>query len=108
MDLFKNLKEYLLKCYFIILFLVIMLLIKYYIDMFGGDEKSYRLKLLLLFKKENLKVYVSFINIRYNYRKKILKLVGDIICSFINKRVGNYMIFLFLYVYMELLWDEMN
>lgn len=104
----KNLKEYLSKCYSIILFSATMSPIKYYIDMLGGDEKSYRLKLPSPFKKENLKVYVSPINIRYNYRKKTLKLVGDTICSFINKRVGNYMIFSPSYAYMELLWDEMN
>lgn len=104
----RNLKEYLSKCYSVILFSATMSPIKYYIDMLGGDEKSYRLKLPSPFKKENLKMYVSPINIRYNYRNRTLKSVGSTISSFINKKIGNYIIFSPSYAYMELLWDEMN
>ena len=35
---------------------------KYYIDLLGGDEKSYRLRLDSPFKKENLKTFISPLN----------------------------------------------
>lgn len=102
----KNLKEYLLKCYSTIFFSATLSPIRYYVNILGGDDKSYRLKLPSPFKKDNLKILVSPINIRYNHRKRTLGMVANKICDFIKKELGNYMIFSPSYAYMELLWDE--
>lgn len=104
----KNLKEYLSKCYSTIFFSATLSPIKYYVSMLGGDEKSYRLKLPTPFKKDNLKVFVSSINIRYNHRKRTLGLVASKIYKFVKESIGNYMIFSPSYEYMELLWEEMK
>ncbi|WP_160683652.1 ATP-dependent DNA helicase [Clostridium sp. C2-6-12] len=104
----KNLKEYLGKCQSAIFFSATISPIKYYIDMLGGKDETYRLKLPSPFKKENLKVCVSPLNIRYTHRKRTLKSVKDKIIDFISKNIGNYIVFSPSYAYMELLWEEMN
>ncbi|MCE5220975.1 MAG: DEAD/DEAH box helicase family protein [Clostridium sp.] len=104
----KNLKEYLSKCYSVIFFSATISPIKYYISMLGGHDATYRLKLPSPFKKENLKVHVSPINIRYTYRKRTLEFVKEKICDFIRMQIGNYIVFSPSYAYMELLWDEMS
>lgn len=104
----ENLKKCLSKNYSTIFFSATLSPIKYYIDMLGGSEESYRLKLPSPFNKENLKVFLSPINIRYKYRNKTLGNVIDKICSFISEETGNYIVFCPSYVYMESLWKEIN
>lgn len=104
----KNLKEYLSKCYSAIFFSATISPIMYYINMLGGSDETYRLKLPSPFKRENLNVYLSPINIRYKYRGKTIGLVKNKILKFIEEQVGNYIIFLPSYVYMELLYDELT
>lgn len=104
----KNLKEYLSKCYSVIFFSATISPIKYYIDMLGGHDATYRLKLPSPFKKENLRVCVSPINLRYTHRNRTLKFVKNKIVNFISENVGNYIVFSPSYAYMELLWEEIN
>jgi Rad3-related DNA helicase len=104
----KNLKEYLSKCYSAIFFSATISPIMYYINMLGGSDETYRLKLPSPFKRENLNVYLSPINIRYKYRGKTIGLVKNKILKFVEEQVGNYIIFSPSYVYMELLYDELT
>lgn len=104
----KNLKEYLSRCYSVIFFSATISPINYYISMLGGHDTTYRLKLPSPFKKENLKVHVSPINIRYTHRKRTLEFVKGKIHDFIRVQMGNYIVFSPSYAYMELLWDEMS
>ena len=76
--------------------------------MLGGSEEKYRLKLPSPFNNENLKVFVSPVNIRYKYRAKTLPFVVDKILEFVNKEKGNYIVFSPSYAYMESLWEEVN
>jgi Rad3-related DNA helicase len=104
----KNLKEYLQRCNSVIFFSATITPLKYYVKMLGGHDETYRLKLPSPFKKENLKVYVSPINIRYAHRQRTLKLVKDKILDFVKEQVGNYIIFSPSYAYMELLYEEIG
>ena len=104
----ENLKKYLEKNYSTILFSATLSPIKYYIDMLGGTEESYRLKLPSPFKKENLQVFLSPINIRYKYRTKTVSSVINKIISFVNENMGNYIIFSPSYAYMDMLWSEIE
>ncbi|EKQ50437.1 MULTISPECIES: ATP-dependent DNA helicase [unclassified Clostridium] len=104
----KNLKEYLEKCYSVIFFSATISPIKYYINMLGGHDETYRLRLASPFSKENLKVYMSPINIRYSYRQKTLNIVKNKICEFVRERIGNYIIFSPSYAYLESLYEEIN
>ena len=76
--------------------------------MLGGTEESYRLKLPSPFKKENLQVFLSPINIRYKYRTKTVSSVINKIISFVNENMGNYIIFSPSYAYMDMLWSEIE
>ncbi|MDO5517407.1 MAG: helicase C-terminal domain-containing protein [Clostridium sp.] len=104
----KNLKSYLSKFYSTIFFSATLSPIRYYVDILGGNNESYRMKLPSPFKKENLKVLVSPINIRYKHRKRTLKDVASKVCSFVKDVPGNYMIFSPSYAYMNLLWEEIS
>lgn len=104
----KNLKEYLQRCNSVIFFSATITPLKYYVKMLGGHDETYRLKLPSPFKKENLKVYVSPINIRYAHRQRTLKLVKNKILDFVKEQVGNYIIFSPSYAYMELLYEEIG
>ncbi|WP_315072369.1 ATP-dependent DNA helicase [uncultured Clostridium sp.] len=104
----KNLKEYLKRCNSAIFFSATLSPLKYYIEMLGGHDETYRIKLPSPFNKENLKVYVSPINIRYSHRQRTLKLVKDKILEFVKEQLGNYIIFSPSYAYMELLYEEIG
>lgn len=104
----KNLSTYIEKSCSVIFFSATLSPINYYIKMLGGDENSYRVKLPSPFEKENLKVYISPINIRYQYRKRTLPLVLSKICKFVKSQVGNYIVFLPSYEYMNLIWEDIN
>ncbi|AGF59285.1 Rad3-related DNA helicase [Clostridium saccharoperbutylacetonicum] len=104
----KNLKEYLSKCYSAIFFSATISPIMYYVNMLGGNDETYRLKLPSPFKRENLNVYLSPINIRYKYRERTIGLVKNKILKFVEEQLGNYIIFSPSYVYMELLYDELT
>lgn len=104
----KNLKKCISKNYSTVFFSATLSPIKYYIDMLGGNEDSYRIKLPSPFNKDNLEVFVSPINIRYKYRTMTLNNVADKICNFVNEALGNYIVFSPSYVYMESLWKEIN
>lgn len=104
----KNLTSYITKCYSVIFFSATLSPIGYYIKILGGDENSYRLKLPSPFKKENLKVFISPINIRYKHRKRTLPSVILKIREFIKEEVGNYIVFFPSYAYMDLAWEEIT
>ncbi|MFU7518014.1 ATP-dependent DNA helicase, partial [Clostridium sp. HCS.1] len=53
----KNLSSIVEGSYSTIIFSATLSPIYYYIELFGGDETSYRMKLPSPFKKENLKIY---------------------------------------------------
>ena len=54
----ENIKEILKSSYSTIIFSATLFPIKYYVDLLGGDNDSYRLRLDSPFDKENLKTYV--------------------------------------------------
>ena len=103
-----NLRKCLIKNYSTIFFSATLSPIKYYIDMLGGNECNYRLKLPSPFKKEKLSVFVSPINIRYKYRGKTLPYVVEKISAFIKEEKGNYIVFSPSYAYMDSLWELVN
>ena len=102
----KNIEKYIEKCSSVIFFSATLSPINYYVNMLGGNDESYRVKLPSPFKKENLKTYLSTINIRYKYRKQTLPKVFNKIHTFINEEIGNYIVFCPSYEYMKQLAEE--
>ena len=104
----KNLKEYVSKGYSTIFFSATLSPINYYIKMLGGNEDTYRVRLKSPFNNNNLNVYLSPVNIRYNYRKKTISEVIKKISNFVNEQIGNYIVFCPSYAYLNMIIENIN
>lgn len=97
----NNIKEITDKFAASIIFSATLEPMKYYIDLLGGDETSYRIKSEAPFKEENLKKYILPINMRYNQREKNIPILCESIEKFISQEKGNTMVFFPSYIYMK-------
>ncbi len=102
----KNLSKIVQKSYSTIIFSATLTPINYYIDLLGGDDKSYRMKLPSPFKKENLKVYSNPLNMRFRQRENNIDNVCKLIHNFKEEEIGNYMAFLPSYQYLNKIFER--
>ncbi|WP_300382212.1 ATP-dependent DNA helicase [Clostridium sp.] len=102
----KNLSKIIQGSYSSIIFSATLSPLIYYIDLLGGDSKSYRMKLDSPFKKENLKIYKYPLNMRYAQREKNIGKLCEIINGFIKEELGNYMVFLPSYSYLKKVYEK--
>lgn len=102
----KNLSKVVQKTYSTIIFSATLSPINYYIDLLGGNDKSYRLKLQSPFKKENLKVEVNTLNVRFRRREENIDKLCDLIYNFKRQVIGNYIVFLPSYIYMKKIYER--
>lgn len=102
----KNLSNIIQRAHSTTIFSATLTPIKYYIDVLGGDNKSYRMKLPSPFKKENLKVYSNFLNMRFSKRDNNIDKLCQLINRFKEEEVGNYMVFLPSYQYLDKLYSR--
>jgi DNA excision repair protein ERCC-2 len=90
-----------------ILFSATLSPMEYFIQVLGGDEKSYRIRLSSPFPRENLcllvedKVSTKFKRREYTY-DKIAEAIGEIV----RGKTGNYLIFFPSYVYMNEVYNR--
>ena len=96
-----NIKEIISSSYATILFSATLWPMKYYIDLLGGDEKSYRLRLDSPFKKENLKTFISPLNMKYTMRENNIPNLCELIYKFKEKNPGNHIVFLPSFEYLK-------
>lgn len=111
----KNLRKIIKSSYSSIIFSATLSPIKYYIDLIGGDEDSFRVRFDSPFNKENLSTYVYNLDMRYVNREYNIDILCKIINKFICEKKGNYMAFLpsFEYLYKVYkryveIYDNMN
>ncbi|WP_066896280.1 ATP-dependent DNA helicase [Clostridium nigeriense] len=97
----KNLSKIIQGAYSTTIFSATLTPINYYIDLLGGDDKSYRMKLPSPFKKENLIVYGNPLNMRFNKRENNIDNLCNLIYKFKEEELGNYMVFLPSYQYLN-------
>lgn len=102
----KNLSKIIQRTYSTIIFSATLSPINYYIDLLGGNNESYRLKLISPFKKENLKVYVNSLNVRFKKREENIDKLCSIIYNFKEELLGNYIVFLPSYIYMKKVYER--
>lgn len=97
----KNLRQVIKNTYSSIIFSATLSPIKYYVDLIGGDEESFKLRFDSPFNKENLSTYIYPLDMRYVNREKNIDILCNVIYKFINDKKGNYMVFLpsFEYLY---------
>lgn len=76
--------------------------IEYYCQMLGGFKEDPMLILNSPFNENNLKVIVApNVSVKYKNRDDSYKTVANYIKTFISKKLGNYLIYLPSYVYLE-------
>lgn len=102
----KNLSKIVKGSYSTTIFSATLTPINYYIDLLGGDDKSYRMKLPSPFKKENLKIYGHPLNMRFRQRENNIDNVCNLIYKFKGEEVGNYMVFLPSYLYLNQVYSR--
>ena len=102
----KNLATIVRESYSTIIFSATLTPLKYYIDLLGGNEESYRMTLSSPFNKENFKTYGYPLNMRYRERDKNIEKVCILINRFINDIRGNYMVFLPSYEYLNKVYEK--
>lgn len=97
----KNIGEVINSAYSTIIFSATLSPMKYYVDLLGGNEESFRVKFSSPFKKENLLTYLYPLDMRYVNRYNNIDKLCTIINSFINDLKGNYMVFLPSFEYLK-------
>ena len=97
----KNLRQVIKSAYSSIIFSATLSPAKYYVDLIGGDEESFKLRFDSPFNKENLTTYLYPLDMRYVNREKNIDILCNVINNFINENKGNYMVFMpsFEYLY---------
>ena len=102
----KNLEGVVRGSYSTILFSATLTPLNYYIDLLGGNERSYRMTLSSPFNKENFKTYGYPLNMRYSQRDRNMEEVCNVINKFVNEESGNYMAFLPSYDYLNKVYEK--
>ncbi|MDV4152601.1 ATP-dependent DNA helicase [Clostridium sp. AL.422] len=102
----KNLSKIVQGSYSTTIFSATLTPINYYIDLLGGNDKSYRMKLPSPFRKENLKVYGHPLNMRFRQRENNIDNLCNLIYKFKEEEIGNYMVFLPSYQYLNKIYER--
>lgn len=102
----ENLKQTLNGAYSSIIFSATLSPIKYYMDLIGGDEKSFRVRFDSPFNKKNLSTYLYNLDMRYFNREKNIDVLCKLINQFITEVKGNYMVFLPSFEYLGKVYEK--
>ena len=102
----ENLKQTLNGAYSSIIFSATLSTIKYYMDLIGGDEKSFRVRFDSPFNKKNLSTYLYNLDMRYFNREKNIDMLCKLINQFITEVKGNYMVFLPSFEYLGKVYEK--
>lgn len=75
---------------------------EYYVNVLGGDNKSATLSLESPFPRDNLKLILApNVSVKYKNRESTYEEVCKYIVNFITQKIGNYMIYLPSYEYLN-------
>lgn len=101
----KNIAEVLDNSYSSIIFSATLFPMKYYIDLLGGDDNSFRVRLQSPFNSKNLEVFVYGLDMRYINRHENIENLCYVINDFIDRKKGNYLIFLPSFQYLKSVYE---
>lgn len=101
----KNIAEILDNSYSTIIFSATLSPMKYYIDLLGGDDKSYRVRLESPFDSDNLEVFIHGLDMRYVNRDENIGGLCNLINGFIKSKKGNYLVFLPSFQYLKSVYE---
>lgn len=78
----------------------------YFMEVLGGDENSYRIKLKSPFPQENLCLLLEDrVSTRFKVRELTYERIADLIASSVRVKRGNYLIYFPSYQYMNRVYD---
>lgn len=97
----KNIGDIINSAYSTIIFSATLSPVKYYIDLLGGNDESFRVKFASPFKKENLSTYLYPLDMRYVNRYNNIDKLCTAINKFITDLKGNYIVFLPSFEYLK-------
>jgi DNA excision repair protein ERCC-2 len=101
------LRECMKKGKAVVLFSATLSPMEYFIQVLGGDEKSYRMRLASPFPKENLCLLVEDkISTKYKRREYTYDKLTEAINNVVKRREGNYLVFFPSYQYMNQVYDR--
>ena len=107
LDASSYLKEIFRRIKSAVIFSATLSPIKYYMDLLGGDDNSASLILNSPFPKENLKLLIApKVSIKYKNRDKSYQDVCDYIINFVTQKVGNYLVYLPSYEYLDKIMEK--
>lgn len=79
----------------------------YFIQVLGGDEKSYRIRLSSPFPRENLCLLVEDkVSTKYKRREYTYDKVAEAINNVVKSKIGNYLVFFPSYQYMNEVYNR--
>lgn len=102
----ENLAKIIKHSYATIIFSATLSPIKYYIELLGGDDESYRVRFGSPFNPNNLKTYIYPLDMRYVNRYNNIIELCKIINRFINEEKGNNIIFLPSFEYLKKVYEK--
>ncbi|WP_226676608.1 ATP-dependent DNA helicase [Mesobacillus jeotgali] len=82
--------------------------IGYYMDMLGGDENDYVLRIPSPFSSEQSNVMIQSLSTRYKDRENSIKPIVKTLSETIQSNPGNYLIFFPSYQYLNSILEEWN
>ncbi len=104
-----HLKSALTRCDTAIFFSATLAPSDYFLHLLGCDESAGLLSLASPFPEENLRLLIAGrISTRYHHREKSLSSVANAICSVVNQKTGNYLLFFPSYAYLEQVYNVLS
>ncbi|MBS8264354.1 ATP-dependent DNA helicase [Mesobacillus boroniphilus] len=82
--------------------------IGYYLDMLGGDEEDYVVRIPSPFSSEQSHVLIQSLSTRFKDREKSIKPIVKTLSETIHNKPGNYLIFFPSYLYLNSVLEEWN
>jgi DNA excision repair protein ERCC-2 len=75
--------------------------LSYFMEMLGGREEDYVIRMPSPYEKEQLDVFIQPLSTRFRDREKTIEPIKEMIIDLVDKRPGNYLIFFPSYRYMS-------
>ncbi|RZT23963.1 ATP-dependent DNA helicase [Fictibacillus sp. BK138] len=81
--------------------------LSYFMEMLGGGEEDYVIRMPSPYEKEQLDVFIQPLSTRFRDREKSIEPIKEMIMDLVNKRPGNYLVFFPSYRYMTDVVDRL-
>ncbi|MCM3717323.1 ATP-dependent DNA helicase [Fictibacillus phosphorivorans] len=81
--------------------------LSYFMEMLGGGEEDYVIRMPSPYEKEQLDVFIQPLSTRFKDRDKTIEPITEMLIDLVDKRPGNYLVFFPSYRYMTDVVDRL-